>query len=297
LQQFDVETNLTVEDRMAPVVEGELTLLADGFVFGEGPRWHDGVLWFSDMHGEAVYSATMTGEVVRRLELPGKKPSGLGFLPDGSTLIVSMTDRAVLRLDPNGSVEIHAALDHLVQDEINDMVVAADGTAFVGTYSTTPDGGVLVRIAPDGKADIAADGLDFPNGTVITADGKTLIVAESKARRFTAYDLADDRTLSGRRVVATTPDAAPDGIALDAEGGIWAGFPLGHEFRRVLPGGDVTDRIPLGEDMGIACALGGDDRRTLFLLSSRSWDAKALGGARTSTVKMVRVSVPGAGTP
>jgi sugar lactone lactonase YvrE len=282
---------------MAPVVEGKPVVLASGFVFGEGPRWRDGLLWFSDMHGEAVYTTTGAGDVQRRLQLPGKKPSGLGFLPDGSLLVVSMTDRAVLRLDPGGSIEVHAALDHLVQDEINDMVVAPDGTAFVGTYSTVPDGGVLVRISPDGKADIAADGLDFPNGTVITADGRTLVVAESKARRFTAYDLADDRTLSGRRVVATTPDAAPDGIALDAEGGIWAGFPLGKEFRRVLPGGEVTDRVSMGEDMAIACALGGDDRRTLFLLSARSWDAASLGDARTSTVKRVRVSVPGAGTP
>lgn len=282
---------------MPPVVEGDPILLADGFVFGEGPRWHDGVLWFSDMHGEAVYTTTMAGEVTRRVELPGKQPSGLGFLPDGSPLIVSMTDRAVLRLDRGGSVQVHSAFDHLVQDNINDMVVRSDGTAFVGTYSTAPDGGVLVRVSPEGKAEIAADGLDFPNGTVITADGRTLIVAESKARRFTAYDLADDGTLSGRRVVATTPDAAPDGIALDAEGGIWAGFTLAHEFRRVLPGGEVTDRIPMGDNMAIACALGGDDRRTLFLLSARSWDAKALDGARTATVKTVRVSVPGTGTP
>jgi sugar lactone lactonase YvrE len=282
---------------MSPVVEGEPELLADGFAFGEGPRWRDGMLWFSDMHGEAVYTVTLSGQVERRLHLPGKKPSGLGFLPDGSALVVSMTDRAVLRLDREGSVELYAALDSLVQDEINDMVVAPDGTAFVGTYSTTPDGGVLVRVSPDGKAEIAADRLDFPNGMVVSPDGRTLTVAESKARRFTAYDLADDGTLSGRRVVATTPDAAPDGIALDAEGGLWAGFPLGHEFCRVLPGGEVTDRISMGDDMAIACALGGDDRRTLFLLSSRSWDAKALGGARTSTVKTVRVSVPGAGTP
>lgn len=282
---------------MSGVVETDPVLLADGFVFGEGPRWRDGVLWFSDMHGESVYTVTLTGDVTRRLHLPGKKPSGLGFLPDGSSLVVSMTDRAVLRLDADGSAQVHAALDHLVQDEINDMVVAADGTAFVGTYSTAPDSGVLVRISPDGKPQIAADGLDFPNGTVITADGRTLIVAESKARRFTAYDVAEDGALSGRRVVATTDDTAPDGIALDAQGGIWAGFPLGHEFRRTLPGGEVTDRISMGDDMAIACALGGDDRRTLFMLSARSWDAKSLSGARTSTVKTVRVSVPGVGTP
>ena len=282
---------------MPPVVESEPVLLADGFIFGEGPRWHDGMLWFSDMHGEAVYTVTLSGDVTRRLHLPGKKPSGLGFLPDGSTLVVSMTDRAVLRLAHDGSVQVHAAFDDLVQDEINDMVVAPDGTAFVGSYSLAPDSGVIVRVSPDGTSQIAADGLNFPNGAVITADGRTLIVAESMARRFTAYDIADDGTLSGRRIVATTQDTAPDGIALDADGGIWAGFPLGHEFRRVLPGGEVTDRVSVGEDMAIACALGGDDRRTLFLLSARSWDAKALDGARTGSVKTVRVSVPGVGTP
>src|SRR4051794_24794570 len=118
-----------MEIRMAPVVQSEPVVLADGFVFCEGPRWHAGALWFSDMHGEAVYTASSAGEVVRRVQLPGKKPSGLGFLPDGSTLIVSMTDRAVLRLARDGSVHTHAEFSSLVQDEINDMVVASDGTA------------------------------------------------------------------------------------------------------------------------------------------------------------------------
>jgi sugar lactone lactonase YvrE len=96
-------------------------------------------------------------------------------------------------------------------------------------------------------------------------------------------------------VIAETGDAAPDGLALDAEGGIWAGYPLAREFRRVLPGGEVTDRISTGERMAIACVLGDDDRRTLFLLSAADWSAKALHGKRTGIVEKVRVRVPGAG--
>jgi sugar lactone lactonase YvrE len=270
---------------------------ADGFVFGEGPRWRDGSLWLSDMHGEAVYSVAPSGEVTRRLALPGKKPSGLGFLPDGSLLVVSMTDRVLLRLAADGTSALHADLSGLVADELNDMVVAADGTAFVGSYPSERGAGVLVRVTLDGTADVAASGLDFPNGTVISADGRTLIVAESIGRRFTAFDVDEGANLSNRRVIAETGDAAPDGIALDAEGGIWAGYPLAREFRRVLPGGEVTDRVSTGERMAIACTLGGDDRRTLFLLSAADWSAKALQGRRTGVVETVRVSVPGAGLP
>lgn len=272
-------------------------LLASGFVFAEGPRWRDDTLWLSDMHGEAVYTTTLTGQTTMRLELTGKKPSGLGFLPDGSALVVSMTDRHLLRLDPAGTTSIHADLSALVADDLNDMVVAEDGTAFVGSYPEERGTGVLIRVAPDGEATIAAGGLDFPNGSVITPDGRTLIVAESMGRCFTAFDIDGAKNLSRRCVVATTPDAAPDGIALDAEGGIWAAFPLGHEFRRILPGGEVTDRIDCGDRMPAACALGGGDRRTLFLLTASHWDAQALAGARTSTVETVSVRVPGAGLP
>ncbi|XVQ14945.1 SMP-30/gluconolactonase/LRE family protein [Spirillospora sp. CA-255316] len=276
---------------------GAPEFLAGGFVFAEGPRWRAGELWFSDMHGEAVYTTTLRGETTLRLEMPGEKPSGIGFLPDGSALIVSMAERALLRLAPDGSRSVHARLDGLVEDELNDMVVSADGTAYVGSYPTGPDAGVLVRVAPDGSASVAAERLDFPNGSAITPDGRTLIVAESKARRFTAFDIDGGDGLVRRRVVAATPDAAPDGIALDAEGAVWAAFPLAHEFRRVLPGGGVTDRVRAGDRMAIACVLGGPDRRTLFLLSASDWNAGNLAGARTSVIETVRVGVPGAGLP
>jgi sugar lactone lactonase YvrE len=271
--------------------------LADGFVFAEGPRWHGGKLWLSDMHGEAVYSVTLDGEKVTELELPGKKPSGLGFLPSGDLLIVSMRDRQLLRRDGAGSVSVHADFANLISDEVNDMVVAADGTAFVGSYPSVPGEGVLIRVSPNGSATVAADHLDFPNGTVVTPDGRTLIVAESMGRRLTAFDIDDNNNLGNRRTYAPTVNFAPDGIALDADGAVWASFPLGHEFQRILPGGEITDRIPVGDRMAIACALGGDDRRTLFLLSATDWNGEALAGRRTSTVVMVPVSVAGAGTP
>lgn len=272
-------------------------LLADGFVFAEGPRWRAGKLWFSDMHGEAVYTTTLLGATTRVLAMPGGKPSGIGFLPDGSALIVSMTDRSLLRLAPDGSSSVHARLADLVPDELNDMVVDSAGTAFVGSYTTEPGAGVIIRVAPDGSAAVAADGLDFPNGSVISPDGATLIVAESKGRRLTAFDLDRQKNLHRRRVVATTPDAAPDGIALDAQGAVWVAFPLAHEFRRILPGGEVTDRVDTGGKMAIACALGGADRRTLFLLTATDWTAQALAGRRTSAVTTLRVLVPGTGLP
>jgi sugar lactone lactonase YvrE len=135
------------------------------------------------MHGEAIYTTTLAGETTRVLELPGRKPSGLGFLPDGSLLAVSMADRELLRISSDGSCSVHAHLGHLVDDELNDMVVAADGTAFVGSYSLEPETGVLLRVTPDGQAAIAAERMSFPNGSVISPDGRTLTVAESKGRR------------------------------------------------------------------------------------------------------------------
>jgi sugar lactone lactonase YvrE len=272
-------------------------LLAQGFVFAEGPRWRGKKLWFSDMHGEAVYSTTLAGETKLELAMPGKKPSGIGFLPEGAVLVVSMTERLLLRLEPDGTTSVHARLDHLIADEVNDMVVAQDGTAFVGSYPAERGTGVLIRVRPDGSADVAAEELDFPNGIVLSADERSLIVAESLGRRFTAFDLDSTKNLSNRRVVAEVPGISPDGIALDAEGAIWAGFPIAREFLRVLPGGEVSDRIPMGERMAVACCLGGDDRRTLFLLSANDWRAATLEGTRTSIIETVSVRVPGTGSP
>src|SRR6516225_8803681 len=267
--------------------------LANGFCFGEGPRWFEGLLWFSDMLGEAVHTADMRGSLTT-LPLPGHCPSGLGFRPDGSLLIASTEDRQVLRYDGATVVTI-ADLGDLAPASLGDMVVDDVGRAYIGSQAFS--GGVIVRLDLDGSATVVAEDLDFPNGMVITADRRRLIVAESIGRKLTAFAIGDDGALSDRRVFAGGLDGPPDGIALDAEGGVWTSMTLAHQFARITAGGAVTDRIDMGERVAVACTLGGPDRRTLFLLSSTDAYPERLVGTRLSRLDAVLVSTPGAGLP
>ncbi|BBZ50054.1 SMP-30/gluconolactonase/LRE family protein [Mycobacterium heidelbergense] len=267
--------------------------LANGFCFGEGPRWFEGLLWFSDMLGEAVHTVDMRGSLTT-LPLPGRCPSGLGFRPDGSLLIASTNDRQVLRYDGE-TVVVAADLADLAPASLGDMVVDDAGRAYIGSQAFS--GGVIVRLDPDGTAAVVAEDLDFPNGMVITPDRKTLIVAESIGRRLTAFTIDDDGALRDRRVFADGLDGPPDGIALDAEGGVWTSMTLAHQFERITEGGAVTDRIDMGERVAIACALGGPERRILFLLSSTDAYPKRLAGTRLSRLDAVQVAAPGAGLP
>lgn len=267
--------------------------LANGFCFGEGPRWFEGLLWFSDMLGEAVHTATMGGSLTT-LPLPGHCPSGLGFRPDGSLVIASTEDRQVLRYDGETVVTI-ADLADLAPASLGDMVVDDAGRAYIGCQA--PHGGVIIRLDPDDRATVVAEDLDFPNGMAITPDRTTLIVAESTGRRLTAFSIADDGALSDRRVFADGLDGPPDGIALDAEGGVWAAMTLANQFERILADGTVTDRIDMGDRVAIACALGGPQRRTLFLLSSTGAYPQRLAGTRLSRLDAVTVTTPGAGLP
>jgi sugar lactone lactonase YvrE len=267
--------------------------LANGFCFGEGPRWFEGLLWFSDMLGEAVHTSTMDGSLTT-LPLPGRSPSGLGFRPDGSLLIASTEDRQVLRYDGETVVTI-ADLSDLTPANLGDMVIDDAGRAYIGSQAF--EGGVIVRLDLDDSATIVAEDLDFPNGMVITPDGKTLIVAESIGRRLTAFTIDGDGALSERRVFADGLDGPPDGIALDAEGGVWTSMTLAHQFERIVEGGTVTDRIDMGKRVAIACTLGGPERRTLFLLSSTDAYPQRLIGTRLSRLDAVTVTTPGAGLP
>src|SRR5271156_908291 len=270
--------------------------LANGFCFGEGPRWFEGLLWFSDMLGEAVHTADLRGSLTT-LPVPGHFPSGLGFRPDGSLLIASTEDRQVLRYDGETVVTI-ADLADLVPANLGDMVIDEAGRAYIGSQAFS--GGVIIRVDPDDNATVVTGDLDFPNGMVITPDRKTLIVAESIGRRLTAFTIGgtdDPGALHGRRVFADGLDGPPDGIALDAEGGVWTSMTLAHQFERIVAGGVVTDRIDMGERCAIACTLGGPERRTLFLLSSTDAYPQRLVGTRLSRLDAVRVSTPGAGLP
>jgi sugar lactone lactonase YvrE len=250
------------------------TLLLDRLAFPEGPRWHDGWLWFSDVTNRRVERVAFDGhrEVVASFD---DRPSGLGFLPDGALLVVAMTQRRLLRV-VDGTVEPYADLRDFGGDFANDMVVDGDGRAYVGLRSAqlrpglpvpeprdAPD--AVVVVGPTRHAELAATQLVAPNGTVITADGRTLVIAETYAHRLTAYDRGADGSLSKRRVFAQLDGVYPDGICLDDAGAVWIGSPYSDEFVRVREGGEITDRVPVPG--GVACALGGDDRRTLFLLA------------------------------
>ncbi|MCV7040316.1 SMP-30/gluconolactonase/LRE family protein [Mycolicibacterium moriokaense] len=270
-----------------------LTTLADGFCFGEGPRWFEGLLWFSDMLGEAVHTVNLLGDMTT-LPLPGHRPSGLGFRPDGTLLIVSTAHRKLLRYD-GYTVEPFADLSGVVPADLGDMVVDAVGRAYVGAQAR--EGGVIARVDPDGSVAIVAENLHFPNGMVITPDHATLIVAESTGRRLTAFTIGTDGSLGDRRIFADGLDGPPDGICLDAEGGVWVAMTLANQFERIVEGGDVTDRVEMGDRIAIACALGGPERRTLFLLTSADAYPERLIGTKESRLEAMTVAAPGAGLP
>ena len=285
-------------------------VLAGGLHFGEAPRWHDGVLWFSDFFDYAVKTVDLDGHIAVKLSM-ADRPSGLGWMPDGSMLIVSMTARALLRLD-QGRLALHADLSEIATFHCNDMVVDAEGRAYVGNFGfdldtneingtlgevlATHGGATMARVDPDGSVHAAADGLMFPNGTVITPDGRTMIVAESFADRLTAYDIGDDGSLSNRRLWADLGGRKPDGICLDADGAIWVANPVVNECFRVAEGGDILDVIET-DNRCFACMLGGPDRRTLFMLTSRYSLAVEAAVHRSGNVVIADVDVPGVGLP
>ena len=270
-----------------------LTPLANGFCFGEGPRWFEGLLWFSDMLGEAVHTVNLHGDMTK-LPLTGHAPSGLGFRPDGSLLIASTENRQVLRYDGE-TVATVADLSDIVPASLGDMVVDDLGRAYVGSQAR--EGGVIVRVDPDETVTDVAGDLDFPNGMVITPERETLILAESTGMRLTSFTISVDGSLSSRRVFADGLDGPPDGIALDAEGGVWTAMTLAHQFERIMEGGKVTDRIDIGDRTAIACTLGGLERRTLFLLSSTDAYPQRLAGTKLSRLDVTTVDIPGAGLP
>ncbi len=273
---------------MTAMVDG-LTPLASGFCFGEGPRWFEGLLWFSDMLGEAVHTVTVCGSMTT-LPLPGHAPSGLGFRPDGTLLIVSAENRTLLAYDGE-TVSETADLSELAPADLGDMVVDRHGRAYIGSQAF--EGGVILRVDPDGAVDVVATELDFPNGMVITPDHRTLIVAESTGRRLTAYTIGEGGDLTGRRVFADGLDGPPDGICLDAEGGVWTAMTLAHQFERIVEGGLVTHRIDIGDRAAIACMLGGAAGRTLFMLSSSDAYPKRLVGTKLARLDTVIVDTPG----
>jgi sugar lactone lactonase YvrE len=279
----------------------ELRTLITGLDFGEGPRWHDGRLWYSDFYQHCVSAVTVDGDREVILELDDH-PSGLGWLPDGRMLVVSMQEKLVLRVEADGSVREHGDLTGIATGRCNDMVVSADGNAYVGNFGFDVfvrgdrQNAALGLVRPDGTVEAVADDLEFPNGSVITPDGRTLIVGETFGRRYTAFDIRPDGSLENRRVWAQLGDLGPDGCTLDAEGAIWVANAYGTDVARVREGGEITDRVDVGQGT-YACALGGDDGCTLFILSADSSNEQEIAGKATGVIRMMQVDVPHAGRP
>lgn len=286
------------------------SVLTDGIYFGEGPRWHHGRLWFSDFYAHAVMSVGEDG--VKRIELElDDQPSGLGWLPDGRLLVVSMAQMKVLRQDPDG-VKVHADLSQYSAHLCNDMVVDGEGRAWVGNFGFDLDGliderGVeealanhpttnLVRVDTDGSTHIASTDMHFPNGSVVTPDGKTLIVAETLAGCLTAFDIAVDGSLVNRRIWAQLELIAPDGICLDEAGNVWVANAVAPQCVLVAPGGEVLQTVTTSQ-FCYACMLGGEDGKTLHMVTAQSSHKGQASADQTGKIETVRVEFGGAGYP
>jgi sugar lactone lactonase YvrE len=278
------------------------TIVLDGLCFPEGPRWHEGRLFFSDQHDHRVVAMTPGGEAQTTVVEVPQQPSGLGWLPDGRMLVVSMLDRRVMRMEDGKLVE-HADLSAFATAPCNDMVVDAQGRAYVGHFGFAmyegegPRDASLLLVQPDGSVSIAAEPLQFPNGTVITPDGATLIVGESMGGRLTAFTIAADGSLTDRREFAKLEGAVPDGICLDAEGAVWSACPLSGRVLRVKEGGEVLDEVKVSHDFAFACMLGGADRRTLYICTAPTHVPSECRVQRGGRIEAVEVDVPGAGLP
>lgn len=300
---------------MGPAASRQPAVVADGFSYLECPRWHDGRLWVSDFYTEKVVAIDSRGGTEVVAEIP-QQPSGLGFLPDGRLLIVSMRDHRVLVRDESGKLAEHADLSGVVSGVLNDMVVDDRGRAWVGNFGFDLMGGAplryttLTRVDADGSVSVAAEDLGFPNGMVILP-GNVLVVAETFAGRLTAFDIGEDGELSGRRVWAQfgeTPETddvgeavqrlevAPDGICADAEGAIWVADAVHNRVIRVAEGGRILDEVDAGTGV-FACMLGGDDGRTLYLCAAPSFAEHERRPVREAQLLAIGVEVPHAGLP
>jgi sugar lactone lactonase YvrE len=303
---------------IAHMADHELSTLLEGGAFFEGPRWRDGRWWVSDFYRGTVSTVTPDGVEEAVLEVP-QQPSGLGWMADGSLLVVSRKDFRVLRRSPDGDVTEHADLSDMAKGHLNDMVVDAQGRAYVGNFGFDLMAGAdpaptdLIRIDPDGTVTVAASDLWFPNGTVITPDGGTLIVGETVAARYTQFAIAEDGSLGDRSVwgqIEPEPSFdsfeqtlaelkfAPDGCALDADGCIWSADAVGGRAARLAPGGEILDVVAGPEGLGVfACMLGGEDGRTLLLCSAPDFLEHRRMDAREAVLVTTTVEVPHAGLP
>jgi sugar lactone lactonase YvrE len=294
----------------------EFTTLIGGLSFTECPRWRDGRLYVSDFYTHRVLAVALDGTAETFAHVP-QQPSGLGFLPDGRMLIVSMRDRKILRREVDGSLVTHADLSGLAPWYLNDMLVDYQGRAWVGNFGFDLHGAaparttVLICVEPDGTARVVADGLGFPNGMVLTPDDRTLIVAESTMNRLSAFNVAlgslgERWTWAAFGESPTSTDAGqmfgqaavvPDGICLDAEGAVWVADAAHSRLLRVERGGRILEKRKTSGIGVFACMLGGDDGRTLFASVAPTFHEAEASANHHASILMTTVEVPHAGLP
>jgi sugar lactone lactonase YvrE len=291
----------------------ELTtrVVREGLSFGEDPRWHEGRLWYSDFYRHGVYSMTPDGD--ERLEhVVAGQPSGLGWLPDGDLLCVSMTDHQILRFHEGGP-SLFCDISTYCGFWANDMVTSSAGVSYVGNFGfdldvmlrdvgaaamaqNPPPTTNLVVLSPEGEVLQVVPDLAFPNGTVITPDGATLIIGETMTCRLSAFDVADDGTLSNRRVWAQMEFVYTDGMCLDAEGQIWLANAIAPQCLRVREGGEITGVVATSQN-AFACTLGADDRRSLYVMTAPTSDRFSVADQHLAKIEVAEVAVGGAGLP
>jgi sugar lactone lactonase YvrE len=286
--------------------------IAEGFHFLEAPRWRDGNLYFSDFYGGTVFVLKSNGKVEPVCQVP-KWVSGIGFTPNGEILVVSVIERKLLRFDTNGKLVEETDLSGLARYHCNDLLADEHGRAYVGNFGF--DTGTervcatdLIMVSPRGEASVAAGGLVFPNGMARTADGRTLIVAETFAARLSAFDVSKDGRLSGHRTWAALSDRQefptvnaalaakvplPDGIALDSEGALWIGDAGGRGALRVAPGGKILDRVSTPDMSVFAVAFGGPDLKTLYMCAAPPLNSHDPTSEKKSVLFATSVDVPG----
>jgi sugar lactone lactonase YvrE len=275
-----------------------LTTLIDGLGFAEGLRWHRGKLWFSDFLTRNIQSVDMNGQLNREAFVPGQ-PSGLGFMPDGSALVVSMLDRKLLRFETEQLYQV-ADLSQHSPYPCNDMLIDQDGHAYIGTFSydiwTAPKPpsnatSNLLHVNPNGQVAVVAENLHMPNGIVRLPHSNTLVVAETGACRLLGFDIQGDGSLSAPRLFADLGAIHPDGICVNAEGEIWVSGLYASEFLLVREGGEIVRRIPAPGRWAVACALGssdGEDGKRLFCATAQVNQANDMRQGRcTSAIEYV----------
>ena len=278
----------------------ELQILMTGLAFGESPRWHEGRLWFSHWTAQEILAVDQEGKSEVNVRLPFSSfPFSLDWLPDGRLLIVSSSDRPLLRQEPDGTLVDHADLKR----GFNEIVVDSRGNAYINGAGFNPLAGekfapgIVTLVTPDGTSRQVAEGIAFPNGMAITPDNSTLIVADSYSKKLIAFDIEDSGGLSKQRVWAELGEGAPDGICMDAQGAVWYADVPNQRCVRVREGGEVLQTVEL--DRGcFACMLGGEDGKTLFMMAAE-WHGmeNMVGAKRSGQVVTSRAPAPHAGRP